>query len=312
MTVTPNPPTRVSSLSDAILAELPEYVELQACRDRQVSAIADLRALAAETTLDLDAAVLARLGESADPTAGELVDLATEVLGRREAFTLAEASLQAAGRSLDSQLNMLIEDRADYVFERMDSQLRDLIERTKALTPLAVAADPALAIKAGRSEDYEKVAEISKTYRALRTEQFRMLRRDIEHGLSAPTAAISNLEKVFPHWDVWLDGGALRQHGSRASRHVTPPWPIAAAQRFNLAVAEPRFLFWAVETGADLWIPTRRQLEREAKRLQDHFHGVRSSARPPRPGEWTDRRGRLVIGSEARQTEATGLAPMTL
>lgn len=308
----PNPPPRVSSLAGTILADLPEYVALQACRDRHLSATAALRELAAETNLDLDAAVLARLEDSAAPTAGELVELATEVLGRREAITLTSSSLQAAGRRLDNELNLLVEQSADFLLERMGAQLEELVDRTRALQPLAVASDPALAIKAGRSEDYEKLLDISKAYRALRTEQFQILRRDLENGTSGPLAAIKNMEEAFPLYDVWSGvPGGLREHGSRAMRPVAPPWPIASGQRFPLAVAEPRFLFWAVETGVHLWIPTRQQISREAKRLEDHFDSVRRSARAPRPGEWTDSRGRLVIASQA-SPPAHGLASMNL
>lgn len=311
MTISPitTPPPRVSSLAASILADLPEYVELQACRDRHLAATSALRSHAAETNLvDLDTAVRARLGEPDAPTGADLVDLATQVLGRREAFTLAMASLQAAGQRLDNELNVLIEESGDFILERMDAQLQELIDRARSLQPLAVAADPAHAIRVGRGEDYEKLLAIGKAYRDLRTEQFRILQRDLEHGTSAPIAAIKDMEDAFPHYDVWNGlPGVLREHGSRATRPVTPPWPTADGQRFNIAVAEPRFLFWAVEKDVHLWIPTRDQHDREADRLDSHFEGLRRRARAPRPGEWTDSRGRLVVGFQDSPADVTGL-----
>ncbi|MFE3003369.1 hypothetical protein ACFXG4_51640 [Nocardia sp. NPDC059246] len=141
--------------------------------------------------------------------------------------------------------------RTDMILSGLNDKLREVLEPLPGLVEALNGAGTALdAIESGTAEHWRGVVEIRKKYNSLRDAQQSVMLTaapDANHMAKSPYVSdyrvrdtvISNLDEVFQEWREEFDG----------EKNI--PFP------FDL----DEFLVWTVRAGANLWVPTVRELE---------------------------------------------------
>lgn len=245
---------------------------------------------AADVVLDAIAS-----GEQVQPAM--FLDAADEIGRATVAFESAKSALRIAQDYAKQQVSDAYDDGRDHILAGLNTALADLLADIKKLEPLSEIDSAESAIRTDRGKDYQRLEDLLGGYVDIRREQWRVYRANLgsdDFNKSMIEAAVMrNVREVFPLWPVWRDQGYLVGRGHNGTQWVVPPWVNATpgrdnGSRFTSSIAQDTtstyFLRWAIESGADLWVPTVEEFERSAAALAATIDRGRGYA----DDEWQD------------------------
>lgn len=221
--------------------------------------------------------------------AGEPLDQLDQRIAARLAAETAGTRALAELTSMRTLLNDEIraaESDAYYVLPMLHSSLTERVDEASALGPIEQIATPDAAKRSKQYAAHDRLMELVGELGTLRFEQFRVL-RESGHAF-APKASIlhvlRNVEAVFPNkgWAPWLAPGWLGKRGSDERREIDTPWP----RPLTGTVLTDDFGVWALQAGADQWVPTLEQYDAAATALTRKARAPRED--DGRFGEWYD------------------------
>lgn len=270
-----------------ILNDIPEVADLQAARGRATDLIATLNASTLNGTdgrePHIQAAVTALV---ADEPVSATFDF--DVWQAEQAHAIARAAVQAADRVqslIDDRLLVAIRAAATPVLDRLDEQLRDLIDHARALD-VRGARNAEDAIARGSANAWGERAKARAVYSKIRTTQRYVMKEYAPNVDAMPDthAFIANLNDVWPDWHAyagprgssWIDPVTGDTHHS-----PMPPWPTDDDGRFVWLLEHPEAQAWvpsptrlaaalerAVEQLDEMGHPTRHAQQRAAARIR--------------------------------------------
>ncbi|UFN44517.1 hypothetical protein [Nocardioides okcheonensis] len=273
------------------MENLPGFAARVERRDRVVAELGRRRAAQTEANplgrfASAERFVLEEMLEAGDPL---------EELDQRIAVRVAAAqSAAAALRELIAMRGLLDDEVAaagrdtHHMLPMLHSALRQRVEEAEALGPIDQIATDEATKTSRRYADRDRLGDLLDELGSIRFEQGRVL-REAGHELGGKTAIlhmIRNVEDVFPRrgWLPWLTPGWLGKRGTNGEERVEvqTPWP----RPLMAASTTPEFGLWALQAGAEQWVPTLAQQEKAAADL------TRKSREPRqddgRFGEWFD------------------------
>lgn len=240
-------------------------------------------------TLAQEAADTAERGGTLSAEA--LVDRAKVLFVEAWATQLARSGIEKAQTGLRDLPGEILREHHDRRLTGLAVAMELLVDEVKALRPLHQIDSPGSAINSDRATAHKRLVVLGRYHEQIRAEQFKIM--DDETGGEAwpiPEAMIfRDVRDVFPQWAPWRDYGyLLPQSGRGMPRDIFPPWPVpgdeglkagfdggsdrgaATSRSRNTILADSRllpFLIWAVDAGADLWVPTIAELEQASSEL---------------------------------------------
>lgn len=206
-------------------------------------------------------------------------DLVNAANGTRNLLDEAEGTLL-------SDLDGVVRDNADRLFECLHDKLQELLEQTRAiLDALHGVADADAAIAAGLVESWSEYRRQEQAYADLRSAQTALI-----SGLwssddmpdprwALELRLLANPIDVFPDYPTFKAYGfTLDKHGNR--QKLTAPWPDPAET--------PAFFRWLATTpSAQAWIPNGAQYAKASAALtQAALGGPRIVRHQPKPDFW--------------------------
>lgn len=221
---------------------------------------------------ELEAAAL-----SGDLDAEGIPTRAHYLLSAIQTRVLVGDALNAARVSLASRLGDVVHAHADSMLAALNDRLRDVTTGCRALAktgPVERLLDGGSAFDDGRSEEFETFRELAARYADIRDAQSRLVRSIRPRGQSSSrnvdeAEIFADTLSVMKHWAAWKEHGHVVQRKVGGKVQVTAPWPGSTRKNLTDGTAsKPEFLAWAVDSGAQLWVPTGAQLDAARERLQ--------------------------------------------
>lgn len=224
---------------------------------------------------------LRALLNAGDPLDNLVPTLATSLL-EDQATEVAMSALVSTRDQLTSEIKAIADDGAA-VFPLLGEALDAVLAKIRKLEPLDQIIDQETAFESRRFADAEQFAKHLETIVTLRREQVRILRA-AGHGFESKLSiglVIRNLEDVFDDALIWLNPGHLEHRTRNEQRPINPPWP----EPLMSAASSTSFALWALQNGAQQWIPSPAQ-------YAEYADALRAKAREPRADnrddEWRD------------------------
>lgn len=241
---------------------------------------------------------------------------AATAMAEVDAVLVARSALTLVRTQLENQLSEIKASNPDPILTGLNSALGDLVEEVRTLAPLGEVTTEAGAIASDRTVDYKRLRSISGRYVAIRREQLRIMKAETGGDLGIQEVLfVRNLPELFPLWAPWHTHGHLVHDQANRTLTIRPPWPVPADEgidrdhgtasraTFEKDASSTAFLHWAIEAGADLWVPT---LEQYATAGEQHYDALAREHRTAVIDEhWLDPGG-VDLGAPARGNTAAG------
>jgi hypothetical protein len=274
-----------STLIAQLRNQLPSYTRrrehlarIQAELDRRMQAGSTRNPFASPERHELEA-----LLEAGDPLE-ELDQRVAARLASEQAGAIAREALTAMHQMLKSEI-AAVETSAHDVLPLLGRALADRVAEAKQLAPFEEIDTPEAASRSKRHRDADRLAELLAEIAELRGEQFRVLSAANFEWTSKASVlcAIRNPSDVFRDTAIWMRPGHLvhRRDRTRQQQVVAPwPWPM------QTALTSIDLTRWALQVGAQLWIPTLAQYAAAAKELK--ADALQPRVDDDRHGDWAD------------------------
>ncbi len=180
----------------------------------------------------------------------------------------ALAGLNRARTHLINQLDQTVRDNFDTMFTALNTRLGAVVAAVQGLGNLDGLSSADVAIAGNRAEEYRKLRSAGESYEEVRRAQLALMRAsgDLEsQGADihyAEARLMPHTLDVFPEWPTWILEG-------RHPLKNPPPWPHGhtPTERNTLGTGQ-EFMVWAVNHGAELWVPTRNQYADATRELE--------------------------------------------
>lgn len=294
-------------LTETIRARIPGYSQAVAALDAATRL--PLPTASAPTVLGQAAATVEeRLLDGNAPDTAELLDIAATAEIEVNAVATARAAVTSVRERLKARTRDLLDQHAHTtVLAGLQEALSEVVAELQALAPLNQIIDDATAVASDRAADRQRLQALAGVYRTIRTEQRRIMKAFTgEDDLPVPeVAVIRNLTEVFALAVPWRTHGFLIEDGGQATRSITPPWPhrdddLAGRERAHATTSRhtfwtdasgSEFLLWALEAGAELWVPTGEEFNAASEkhhRLTRHQARSANVLRTEDGRTWTD------------------------
>ncbi|SDC25840.1 hypothetical protein SAMN04488581_0400 [Mycolicibacterium neoaurum] len=263
---------------EATVAGNPYYATAIDCPEYH-EAVA-LRQAAREQLATLESADLPNDPQRPDEIAAWLADIAANHDARR----IREAKFNALKSLInrcDSQIESAMTTDRDRLLRSLHADMDALMADVSAVVRrLNGASTPSEAIKGGVSDAWTELGVLREAYDQIRAAQmfviagaYNVLSDAQSKYLDDPLAsniAIANLDDVFPAWRI-----PNRTH-TRMSNDPPPdprPWPLDGIEQ----------LVWLATSGAQVWVPTLKQLGTVARERSRRAANPVKRGRPDRP-----------------------------
>lgn len=219
---------------------------------------------------------------------------------RHRTLTIKQRAIGRATSILTSGVNLML-CALDDELTRLKSEVKDVERRLGG----ASTSDEAIAL--GVAPDWRKLqADLAPEYATLRDAQTYLLlnvaprsywtscRPPLGGENHASVAWIRNLPQLWP--DFRQPGLSSTRINLDGSQHREEPWPTDDG---------PQFLLWAIRSGAELWIPTLRQIDQLFRDLRQRDNPDSDQPAQPDAEHYFDRiTDQLTIGAKVVATPA--------
>lgn len=250
---------------------------------------------------------LADVGDPVEDLAAELTEAAgngesIDVLERAAAHSaradsvrVARLALQRAQTELETELDHAAKAAYPALYRALADQFAEVAEQLTAMPAPRQLTSAETAIDAGRVDDWQAWRKLLDRHAQIRNQQGNLMRLT---GVGTPyteAAFIRHPDRLWPEWITFhRDGGHVSDlDDPRRGEPIVPPWPTDRDGRVPAAGAGSEvFLRWALEAGAQLWVPTPDELARETRRLEALAQGTQVVDGSPVTGR--DREARNV------------------
>ena len=249
---------------DRARANIPAYASAHAAREN-LTAI-DLAEYDADAAFEALRALLHERAAAGPITAQDLNEDILPIAMRNITGDLLRTVITrciAETRDLPAQLDA---QHRDDLLNDLNDQLATVVEAASELAPLSDFATEADVLRSRRLDDYDEFRRLADQHRLIRDAQFQIA--GTHYSQTEPLAGearyLKELELQFPKDDpaAWLKDRA----SSNWMRPAVAPW--GSEDRLTVTnTSTPDFFAWALESGAQLWVPTIAQHAAESRRL---------------------------------------------
>lgn len=249
------------------------------------------------------------LAHLADDKPFNLLDRAAAAMTEIGRVEVARHALVQAREQVNARLRELKASNPDVILSGLNAALTELVDEVRAMQPLDEVTTEAGAIASDRTTDHKRLRAIAPSYTEIRREQLATMRDHAGDELATPEVLFArNIPEHFPLWAPWRTHGFLQQETGNATRNIRPPWPVEddprshdlsplSRQNFEKDASTPAFLYWAVEAGVALWVPTLAQY---AEAAGEHYELLdREHRTEVIDGKWIDPGG-VDLGTPSR------------
>lgn len=252
-----------------------------------------------------------------------LLDRAAAAMTEIGRVEVARHALVQAREQLNARMRELKASNPDVILAGLNRALIELVAEVRAMQPLHEVTTEAGAIASDRTAEHKHLRAIAPRYTEIRREQLATMRAHAGDHLGLVEVLFArDLPDHFPLWAPWRTHGFLQQEDGHATRNIRPPWPVdddprahdlspLSRQNFEKDASTPAFMYWAIDSDVDLWVPT---LSEYAEAAQQHSELLARERRTEViDGQWIDPGGidlgvpsrGLSSGTEARRLRHT-------
>lgn len=201
-----------------------------------------------------------------DPVPADLLDRLAADRARAMAANDLVALLGKVAASLNALGDQVERDRVPETFLRLDAEVREILAAAAvhaatlgpARTPAAVMAAGDEAVAAWRALD-----DLARRYAEIRATQLGLAVKVGAPKLVVTAEAIAKFGIMRDVDDLWpgrADATLGRGNSLTGGPLSAAPWPHRNGDPWQIDHGVD-FLLWAVDAGAELWVPTREQLQ---------------------------------------------------